>query len=268
MRMPLLSTELVQQIELSDFEVMSGRMKAIANRSGNPFDVMFTEFGEATAISAKNLPRDFNKLWGFGPRDLCRLDEIVHYYDSRNPDFALDLIPSQFDETMALALREKGFFQYGFHTALYGVPSLAHPPMPVSVHVSKCKSDQAGLFAELFHRSLELPPDIAENEESFFFLLQDPRWWLYIGYLDETPVAFSMMYKGENGVACFGMAGTLPGYRGRGLQSAMLAVRMETAKKEGCQIVTAQTEYGSTSFRNLLKAGFRVAYTKAIWRRV
>jgi len=267
MKLPLLTKELAYRIEYSDYEVMSGRMKAIGRRTGNPFQVEFAPFGEAVALSAQHLPSDFNKLWEFGPRDLSRLSEIIRYYDARNPDFGLDLIPARYDGRIALALQDKGFYQAGFHTAFYGIPYDSDASIPRAVSIGKCGADQAGIFAELFHRSLELPADIAENEESFRILLEDPCWSLYVGYFEGVPASFSMMYTSHDGIACCGMAGTLPEFRGRGLQSAMLAARLQDAKNQGCRLVTAQSEYGTSSFRNLLKAGFHVAYTKTVWRR-
>jgi GNAT superfamily N-acetyltransferase len=62
--------------------------------------------------------------------------------------------------------------------------------------------------------------------------------------------------------ALFG-AGTLPPYRGRGIQTALLRTRMQAARDAGCEYAVVVTQGGTTSERNCLRLGFRTAYSKA-----
>ncbi|RAP77301.1 GNAT family N-acetyltransferase [Paenibacillus montanisoli] len=263
----ILTNDLVKRIEFSDFEVMLGRMNAIRSRCGNPYQVEIKKYGQSTALSARGLPNDFNKLWCFEPSDLPFLDQIVEFFDSRNPDFKIDLIPTSISEEMTLKLNQKGFFQEGFHTALYTTtPTLLETEMS-SVKILEVRDVEVQLFSETFCKSLELPPTIAENGESFSYLQQDPSWSLYLGFIGDKPAGFSMMYIANDGVACLAMAGTIPEYRGNGLQQAMLDRRLKDAKTKGCDLIVAQCEYGTTSFRNLQRSGFRIAFTKSVWKR-
>ena len=63
-------------------------------------------------------------------------------------------------------------------------------------------------------------------------------------------------------VALFG-AGTLVEFRGRGLQTALLRLRMQVAAQAGCEVAVIVTQGGGTSQRNAERLGFRVAYSKA-----
>jgi GNAT superfamily N-acetyltransferase len=56
---------------------------------------------------------------------------------------------------------------------------------------------------------------------------------------------------------------TLMGFRGAGLQSALIRERLRMAQAEGCDLATATTLAGSLSQRNYERNGFQVAYTKA-----
>jgi hypothetical protein len=58
-------------------------------------------------------------------------------------------------------------------------------------------------------------------------------------------------------------AGTIKEYRGRGLQTAMLEMRMQVAAESGCEYAVIVTQGGTTSQRNAERLGFRVAYSKA-----
>jgi len=63
-------------------------------------------------------------------------------------------------------------------------------------------------------------------------------------------------------VALFG-AGTLPQFRRKGIQTALLQVRLQAARATGCDIAVIVTRGGTTSQRNAERLGFRLAYSKA-----
>ena len=66
--------------------------------------------------------------------------------------------------------------------------------------------------------------------------------------------------------ALFG-ASTLPEFRGRGVQSALIALRLHEASKAACEYAVVSANPGSGSQRNMERRGFRVAYTKLVMRR-
>lgn len=59
------------------------------------------------------------------------------------------------------------------------------------------------------------------------------------------------------------IASTLPAFRGRGLQSALLRARLRAAKAAGCALAVVMARPANTSARNTERAGFRLAFTKA-----
>ncbi len=66
--------------------------------------------------------------------------------------------------------------------------------------------------------------------------------------------------------ALFGAA-TLPEFRRRGVQSALIARRLHEAALAGCEYSVVSTMPGSGSQRNMERRGFRVAYTKVVMMR-
>jgi GNAT superfamily N-acetyltransferase len=63
--------------------------------------------------------------------------------------------------------------------------------------------------------------------------------------------------------ALFGTA-TLPEFRRRGVQSALIARRVHEAALAGCEYAVVSTLPGSGSQRNMERRGFRLAYTKTV----
>jgi len=69
----------------------------------------------------------------------------------------------------------------------------------------------------------------------------------------------------RDGVALFAGASTVPEYRERGAQSALLESRFVYAMEQGCDLAMIVTAPGSASQRNAERAGFRVGYTRTKW---
>jgi hypothetical protein len=67
------------------------------------------------------------------------------------------------------------------------------------------------------------------------------------------------------GVALFGSDATLKPARGRGAQTATIQERLRAAAALGFSCADAEVAPGSTSERNYLRCGFRIAYTRACY---
>ncbi len=99
-----------------------------------------------------------------------------------------------------------------------------------------------------------------------------PGWTHYLGLDGGRPVATAAM-RIEDGVAWLGYGGTLPAARGRGWQTAMLLRRLVDAKAAGCRLAVTETGEETDahpvnhSYRNMLRAGFRLAYARRNWNR-
>ena len=66
----------------------------------------------------------------------------------------------------------------------------------------------------------------------------------------------------REGLATLCADGIIPAFRRRGLQSELIAARLNEAAAQGCDLATASTLPGSQSQRNYERLGFQVAYTK------
>src|SRR5262249_14572183 len=95
-------------------------------------------------------------------------------------------------------------------------------------------------------------------------------WRCYVAY-DGAPPAGAGALRLHDRIGWLGFGATLPQFRGRGAQSAILAARIEEARRLGCTAVTTETgelEEGrpSSSYRNIVRAGFREAGVRPNFR--
>ena len=89
--------------------------------------------------------------------------------------------------------------------------------------------------------------------------------WLYVATVGDVPAAAAALTVAD-GIGYLANAATLPTFRRRGCQRALIAARVADAADAGCDLVTSGATFGSSSQRNLERAGFRLAYTKPVLR--
>jgi GNAT superfamily N-acetyltransferase len=95
--------------------------------------------------------------------------------------------------------------------------------------------------------------------------LTAPGMTLHLALLDGRPAAAGALAISPP-VGYLANAATLPEMRGRGAQTALIQARIAAAVQARCDAIVALGEFGSTSQRNLERAGLRVVYTQAVWR--
>ena len=88
----------------------------------------------------------------------------------------------------------------------------------------------------------------------------------FLAEVDGRPVAAAALAV-HDGVALLAGASTVPAWRGRGAQAALLAARLRAATDAGCDLAVMGALPGSASQRNAERAGFRIAYTRIKWGR-
>lgn len=89
----------------------------------------------------------------------------------------------------------------------------------------------------------------------------------FLAYEDGVAAGGGTLFVHE-GVALLGGAATLPAFRKRGMQTALVHARLDHAARLGCDLASSSTQPGSTSQRNLERQGFQVVYNRFKMARV
>jgi GNAT superfamily N-acetyltransferase len=90
-----------------------------------------------------------------------------------------------------------------------------------------------------------------------------PGMSLYLARLDGD-VAGGGAIRVTDGLAQLSGAATLPPFRRRGVQSALLRARLLDAARQGCDLAVVTTEPASKSQENVQRAGFSLLYARAV----
>jgi GNAT superfamily N-acetyltransferase len=215
------------------------------------------EIGGATCVAVRGLgSRMFNRVLNL--RSTEPLEEIAGFY-GETPWWVSD------SHGVGPELEEQGFVRdYGWMKFSRGVgPREARSDLDVRL----AGPEHVGDFAHVVAESYGLPEwttPFAAN------IVGRPGWSCYVAYDGEQPAGAGALFVQDH-VGWLGYAATLPRYRGRGAQSGILAARIEDARKQGCTNVVTESgelEEGrpSSSYRNILRAGFREAGVRANYR--
>ncbi|MCB9682628.1 MAG: GNAT family N-acetyltransferase [Alphaproteobacteria bacterium] len=91
-------------------------------------------------------------------------------------------------------------------------------------------------------------------------------WHRYVAFVDGVPAGAALLSTFDD-VAYLADASTVPAYRGRGLQGALIAQRVQAAREAGARTVFVGTAYGDGSWANQRRAGLEeqmvtVAFTR------
>ena len=202
----------------------------------------------------------------FEPLTPEALDRIENFFLTRNTNPMHEVSPFAGPETLDL-LCVRGYRPFEISNVLYRSID-AHPaPLPPGVAISVVQSGKAGLWSEINARGwAHEHPEFEEFLRGVGHLLvareNSP---CFLAEIDGQPAAAAALSIHKD-VALFAGAATVPEYRRRGLQSALLAERMRFAAAQGCDLAMMVAEVGSSSQRNAERQGFRVAYTRLKWK--
>ncbi len=215
------------------------------------------EIGGATCTVVRRLPsRMFCRVVDL--RSVEALDEIAGFY-GETPWWVSD------SHGLGRELEERGFTpDYGWMKFSRGVrPREAHSDL----NVERIEPGRAGDFAHVVLSGYGMPEWAAPLAAN---VVGRPGWSCYVAYESGEPAGAGALFTHE-GVGWLGLAATIDRFRGRGAQSAILAVRIDDARRQGCTRVVTETgerqETGpGSSYRNILRAGFREAGVRPNYR--
>jgi hypothetical protein len=107
----------------------------------------------------------------------------------------------------------------------------------------------------------EMLPALRRNQA---FWLEVAHWRLYLARLGGE-VAGAAVLAITDGVGYLAAGSTLPECRGRGVHAALIARRLADASVAGCEFLTGQATFASTSHRNQERAGLKLAHVRQDW---
>jgi GNAT superfamily N-acetyltransferase len=199
-----------------------------------------------------------------GPVSDAELDALGEFFHSRKAPAAVELCPlvepSLYEK---FAARNYRLLEVSNVLLLDDLGSARIPDkLPLGVTVRATTSDESKLWtltvAQGFAEQFPVTQPILDVMEGFCHRAGATA---FLAFVDGV-VAGGAVVSADQGVCGLFGASTLPAFRRRGVQSALLATRLAWARDKGCDLAVSLTQPGSISHRNIERNGFRVAYTR------
>jgi GNAT superfamily N-acetyltransferase len=267
------SLDLVQRTLAVDISYTISRMRVLERIPGNPIGIGYRWIDETAVALMSRLP-SFCRVVGIRPVHEHHIEPVVDWYREHGIRPSFEMVPGHYDAKLGRELARLGFFQSGFHVSLIGEPSLPNlPSLPglaglagSEIEIDRVTSTETmELYLDAYVAGWNIPEqDHAQFKANVRPWLNQAGWSLYLAKLNGQPAAAATLYVKE-GVGYLADATTNPGFRRRGLQSALLRQRIRDASAAGADIVLSGAAPFSTSHRNMERAGMRVQFVRSLW---
>lgn len=210
---------------------------------------------------------------GFGATiDEAVLDAIEQAWTERAEAVRFEL-STLADPSLAPTLSARGYRLTGFENVL-GRPVTADDREPVldGMSITALPQSDWRAWMNVALDGFATPDGSAPGEQvyprealegMFADFALTPGFQRYLLHVDGEPAGAASL-RLDDGLAQLCGAATLPQFRRRGIQAALLRLRLADARAAGCDLAVVTTQPGSKSQANAMRQGFTLLYTRAV----
>lgn len=262
--------ELARRIEHAEAALMDAAVRAAERRGAEAFALPLA--GAVAAYAEPGAP--FNKVAGLGFAGVpaaADLDRVEQAYAGRGAPTVIEL-SSLADPQILELLAGRGYRVLAFEDVLGRALDGVAQPVPDGIDVRLARDDEIDGWVDVVVEGFahpdaegvpspeEFPRDVIERAERDFAAAGVAP---YLALRDDQ-IAGGGSLRITDRVAQLAGAATAPAHRRRGVQTALLQVRLRDAAAAGADIAVVTTSPGSKSQQNVQRSGFYLLYTRAI----
>jgi len=264
---------LAKRIEHVEAELMAAAAQAASLRREAGTGFVTPVAGGVATFAEDGSP--FNKIAGLGfggVPDAAELDAVERAFAERGAPVQAE-VSQLADPAVGALLTERGYRLCSFENVLGLVLKGEYERMVTpGIEVGVCRDDEFDAWLEAVtdgfaHHDTQgvpahehFPRQALANAERDFAKAGVVH---YIARCDGS-VAGGGSLRMAAGVAQLTGAATVPAYRRRGVQTALLSARLADAAAAGCDIAVVTTQPGSKAQQNVQRRGFHLLYTRAV----
>jgi GNAT superfamily N-acetyltransferase len=263
--------DLARRIERAECQLSCAIVDAVRARAADAFAMPLG--GGAAVYTGTASP--INKVIGigFGPIADTEWDEVERRFANKCCAVRVELSTLS-DTTIAQALTRRGYVLEEFENVL--AFDLARTPLPAApetdgLAVTRDDRDPRS-WMDVVIEGFRHPDGSPQSSESFpdealrqvyADLGAWPGFARYLAFVNDVAAGGGALRVHGN-IAQLCGASTLPRFRRRGIQTALLRRRLADARAQGCAMATVTTQPGSKSHHNAQRQGFELLYPRAV----
>jgi hypothetical protein len=273
MTAPLLDLALARRIELAEAHAAVHCASALEQLpSGAQAAVERIAGGFAMYCGANSPVTQAIGLGLDGPVGEAEFNRLEEFYRSRNEAVRVETCPLA-DASLIRHFGERGYRVTEFSNVMVlplngsGLSNVATTDLPAGVTIERIGNEQMDLWtltvAQGFSENFPVTHEILGVMKMFAL---GSNVQCYLARVDGAVAGGATLALREGVAGLFG-ASTLPVFRNRGVQTALLKERLVRAVAGKCDLAVCIAQPGSISQRNVTRRGFSVLYTRVKFER-
>ncbi len=264
----LLDLELAREIELAEAEAAVGcAQQMITMQVQTEGAVEGIAGGYAVYCGAGNPVTQAVGLGLHGPVSAEEFDKLEAFYFGRKETVRVETCPLA-DATLFEHYKSRNYHVSEFSNVMVrAVNDSSRPALPAGLEMRRARPEELDLWV------MTVAQGFAENYPVTHELLSVMKMFAmgkgtecYLARIDGRVVGGATLALRGRIAGLFG-ASTLPEFRKRGVQTALLHLRLRRAAEAGCTLAMSLALPGSRSQRNITRLGFNTLYTRVKFER-
>jgi GNAT superfamily N-acetyltransferase len=263
-----LNLELSRRLEFAEAEVaVEGATTMMGMNLATSVAVEHVAGGYAVYCGANSPITQAVGLGLNGPVSAEEFDRLEEFYFSRNEPVRAETSPLA-DASLFALYRERGYGVTEFSNVMVrAIEKEERWPEAEGVEVRKASRQEMDLW------TLTVAQGFAENYPVTEEIIRIMKVFglsrgmeCYLASVDGKVAGGATLSLRGKIAGLFG-ASTLPDFRKRGVQTALLRARLRRAAEQGCEIAMSLAQPGGHSQRNISRLGFGTLYTRVKFER-
>jgi GNAT superfamily N-acetyltransferase len=268
MEYPLLSLELAREIELAEAEAAVGCAERLKSAHGDGAGAVASVGGGYAIYCGANSP--VTQAVGLGLSGAVGKDEfdrLEDFYFGRKEPVRVETCPMA-DGSLIELYRERGYYVSEFSNVMVRpVEKAAAGDLPPGIEIQRAAEGEIDLWTLTVSQGFaEHYPVTQELLDIMRMFAEGKNTECYFARVGGKIAGGGTVALRGRIAGLFG-ASTLPAFRNRGVQTALLKARMRRAAEQGCELAMSIALPGSASQRNITRRGFQTLYTRVKFER-
>lgn len=252
-------------LEFSEQHIWDSMWRSVKTDKAQTLGLQLKHYAGASALMMTSIPFWlFNRVIGLGLREAVDdplLDELIEHYRQHQLPLGISLCPLAQPEDLGLRLQQRGFSNVlDWAKMIRGTQ--APPVVQTDLQLRPIAKADCAKAAEVLVKGFEMPPqfdalfiDYVTHPDNHGFMMWDGDEAAAVGILSVV-----------DGVGHLNSATTLPDFRRRGAQGALMAARIQHGLDLGCTLFATETGIiegqDNPSLQNMYRMGFELAYRR------
>jgi GNAT superfamily N-acetyltransferase len=268
MEYPLLSLELAREIELAEAEAAIACAERLKAAQGEGAGAVAAVGGGYAVYCGANSP--VTQAVGLGLNGAVskeEFDRLEEFYFIREEPVRVETCPMA-DGSLIEQYRERGYHVSEFSNVMVRpVEKAAAAALPAGIEIQKAADGEIDLWTLTVAQGFAEHFPVTQELLSIMRMFADGKnTECYFARVDGKIAGGATLALRGRIAGLFG-ASTLPQFRNRGVQTALLHARLQRAAERGCELAMSIALPGSASQRNITRRGFRTLYTRVKFER-